>query len=153
MSPAEREHAVRVSRLPVPRAMVGECGTGCACGAVGRVLGLQAVYVFGSAARGDMTSESDVDLAVLADRSLDPVARWHIQERIAAKLGRDVGPGRSSGCVHRHARAGLTDSCFTMALPGNALCSKRLRSRTMRGCRRNAGEFSRTSKRRGHVYG
>jgi predicted nucleotidyltransferase len=49
-----------------------------------------AVYVFGSAAREELRQESDVDLAVLARRPLDQIARWHLQEEIAAALGRDV---------------------------------------------------------------
>ena len=52
--------------------------------------GLQAVYVFGSRADGTATAESDLDLAVLAPRPLDPVARWRLQEDVAAALGRDV---------------------------------------------------------------
>ena len=48
------------------------------------------VYVFGSAARQELRQESDVDLAVLARRPLGQIARWHLQEGIAAAIGRDV---------------------------------------------------------------
>ncbi len=57
---------------------------------VGEIPGLAAVYLFGSAARGDAVAGSDVDLAFLADRPLDPVARFALQERLAADLLRDV---------------------------------------------------------------
>jgi len=50
---------------------------------------LVAVYLFGSAA-GAMTAESDVDLAVLAARPLDSVARFDLQEGLALELRRDV---------------------------------------------------------------
>jgi predicted nucleotidyltransferase len=49
-----------------------------------------ALYVFGSRARGDATTESDVDLALLAPRALDSVARFELQERIASALHADV---------------------------------------------------------------
>jgi uncharacterized protein len=52
--------------------------------------GVQAVYLFGSHARGDAGPESDMDVAVLAGAALDPVARWEIQERIASAVGRSV---------------------------------------------------------------
>lgn len=51
---------------------------------------VQAIYLFGSTARGDETKESDIDIAVLAARPLDPIPRWHLQEAIAAKLGKQV---------------------------------------------------------------
>lgn len=51
---------------------------------------MQAVYLFGSTARGDGHADSDVDLAVLAESRLDPVARWELQERVAAVLGCNV---------------------------------------------------------------
>ena len=55
-----------------------------------RVPGLQAVYVFGSAATGATHPESDVDLAVLARRPLGAVERFEIQEAAASALGTDV---------------------------------------------------------------
>ena len=45
-----------------------------------------AVYLFGSRASGQAGPESDVDLAVLAARSLDPLVRWRVQEEVAALL-------------------------------------------------------------------
>lgn len=56
----------------------------------GAVPGLVAVYAFGSAARGQTTPESDLDLAVLAGAPLDPLARFDLQERLAVLAGRDV---------------------------------------------------------------
>lgn len=49
-----------------------------------------AVYRFGSTAGGTVHRGSDVDLAILAPAPLDPVRRFDLQERIAARLGRDV---------------------------------------------------------------
>lgn len=50
----------------------------------------QGVYLFGSEARGETRADSDVDVAVLLPRRLDALERWHAQERLAARLGRDV---------------------------------------------------------------
>lgn len=52
--------------------------------------GLIAVYRFGSSATGASRPDSDVDLAVLADRKLDPVSRFALQEQLAGALLRDV---------------------------------------------------------------
>jgi predicted nucleotidyltransferase len=52
--------------------------------------GLVAIYLFGSAARGSMHRASDLDIAVLGTRPLDPAARFDLQERLASRLGRDV---------------------------------------------------------------
>lgn len=49
-----------------------------------------AVYLFGSQASGQSTADSDVDLAVLGADRLDPVARWELQEDLAARLHRKV---------------------------------------------------------------
>jgi len=45
-----------------------------------------AIYVFGSSAAGTAGPESDVDLAVLAARPLDPIARHELQEELASTL-------------------------------------------------------------------
>ena len=50
----------------------------------------QAIYLFGSAARGDAGPESDIDLALLVPRALTPRARWEIQERLAVLAHRNV---------------------------------------------------------------
>lgn len=47
-------------------------------------------YVFGSAATGALHAGSDVDLAVLCTRPLDPIRRFDGQEAIARSLGVDV---------------------------------------------------------------
>ncbi len=54
------------------------------------VPGLIAVYLFGSAARGQRRQESDVDVAVLATHPLAPETRWALQERLADQLHSDV---------------------------------------------------------------
>ena len=50
------------------------------------VPGLVAVYVFGSRARGDQHAASDLDLAALAARPLEPVRRWELQEKLAGSV-------------------------------------------------------------------
>jgi len=56
----------------------------------GDVPDLVAVYVFGSTARGDSNRESDLDLAFLAPRALDPTRRFDLQQRLAISARRDV---------------------------------------------------------------
>lgn len=51
---------------------------------------LQAVYVFGSTARGDDIVGSDVDLAILCPTKLTPEARWDLMGRLASVANRDV---------------------------------------------------------------
>ncbi len=51
---------------------------------------LIAVYRFGSTASAQEHAESDLDIAVLAGDPIDAVARFELQERLAAAVGRDV---------------------------------------------------------------
>jgi predicted nucleotidyltransferase len=51
---------------------------------------LIAVYVFGSRASQQPHSRSDLDVAFLSRSPLDPVARWQLQEQLAALLGIQV---------------------------------------------------------------
>lgn len=51
---------------------------------------LIAVYRFGSSATGQTHADSDVDIAFLCTAPVAPVARFELQERIAARLGQDV---------------------------------------------------------------
>jgi predicted nucleotidyltransferase len=51
---------------------------------------LRAVYLFGSQATGDIRAESDVDLAVLADASLEELYRYDLMGELAEILGREV---------------------------------------------------------------
>lgn len=55
-----------------------------------RVAGLEAVYLFGSAATGTEHSASDLDLAFLAARPLDPVNRFDVREALAVAARRNV---------------------------------------------------------------
>jgi len=49
-----------------------------------------AIYRFGSTVEGGMHERSDIDVAVLAARALNPVDRFELQERLAVTLRRDV---------------------------------------------------------------
>jgi len=51
---------------------------------------VQAIYRFGSTAKGVENAASDIDLAVLAPRPLDPLFRFDLQERLASALHRSV---------------------------------------------------------------
>ena len=55
-----------------------------------RVAGLEAVYLFGSAATETEHNASDLDLAFLAPRPLDPVDRFDVQEAMAVAARRNV---------------------------------------------------------------
>lgn len=66
--------------------------------------GLQAVYLFGSVASGDAGPESDVDLAVLDDSPLDPLALWDLAGEIADLVDRpaDLADLRKASTVLQH---------------------------------------------------
>lgn len=51
---------------------------------------IEALYVFGSRARGDARSHSDLDLAVLGSMPLDPLRRFEAQRTLSAQLDQDV---------------------------------------------------------------
>jgi uncharacterized protein len=51
---------------------------------------VEAIYLFGSRARGQQSTTSDFDLAVLAPEPLAPVARFDLQEALASKLHSSV---------------------------------------------------------------
>ena len=54
------------------------------------VAGLRAVFLFGSEADGSADRNSDLDIAVLSDHALDPVALWELSSRLAEVAHRDV---------------------------------------------------------------
>jgi len=47
---------------------------------------VMAVYLFGSAASGQMYSGSDIDMAVLADSPVDPERLWKLAQDVAAMV-------------------------------------------------------------------
>ena len=55
-----------------------------------RIPSLLAVYLFGSASSGLTHPESDIDVAILAGRPLDPAALWETAQAVAQRLGRDL---------------------------------------------------------------
>ena len=48
------------------------------------------IYLFGSQVDGSATPSSDIDVAVLLKKKLDPVARFDIEQTVAIKLNQDV---------------------------------------------------------------
>jgi predicted nucleotidyltransferase len=48
------------------------------------------IYLFGSQVDGSATPSSDIDVAVLLKKKLDPVARFDIEQIVAIKLNQDV---------------------------------------------------------------
>jgi len=51
---------------------------------------LKALYLFGSYADGTATGESDVDIAYLSTKTVNPVHRWEIAQKLAAILSLDI---------------------------------------------------------------
>lgn len=52
--------------------------------------GVQAVYLFGSHAQGCANAESDVDVAVLAEKRLPVLTLWDVANELARELDADV---------------------------------------------------------------
>jgi predicted nucleotidyltransferase len=50
----------------------------------------EAIYIFGSIAKGDTGERSDIDLAFLSKEKISSVVRFQIQEKIALELNCDV---------------------------------------------------------------
>jgi predicted nucleotidyltransferase len=48
------------------------------------------IYLFGSQASNTQTSESDIDIAVLTDKKLDPIERWDIAANLANQFNSAV---------------------------------------------------------------
>src|SRR6185437_9681439 len=55
-----------------------------------KIPGLQAVYLFGSTGTSYETSESDLDIAILASTCLAPLQKWHLSQEIALLIKRNV---------------------------------------------------------------
>lgn len=55
-----------------------------------RIPNIRLLYLFGSQATGDATQSSDIDIAVLLDKKMDPVARFDIEQTLAIELNQDV---------------------------------------------------------------
>lgn len=68
------------------------------------VPGLVALYLFGSAASVGMRKDSDLDLALLAERAVDPQTLSSVRERVEQAAGRDVHliDLRRASTVFRH---------------------------------------------------
>ena len=90
------------------------------------VEGLVAAYRFGSTAQDAATRSSDIDIGVLARHPLAPAVRFDLQERLAARLGRDIdlvdlpNASRSWRC-----RWLAVAECCTSGTPMARIASKR----------------------------
>ncbi|VEF25386.1 Predicted nucleotidyltransferases [Shewanella baltica] len=51
---------------------------------------LRLIYLFGSYAQGTQHRNSDIDIAVLADVTVDNIARWQLAQKLASALDTDV---------------------------------------------------------------
>lgn len=51
---------------------------------------LKLIYLFGSYATGNQDKQSDLDIAVLAESSIDNVSRWKLAQTLACELDIDV---------------------------------------------------------------
>lgn len=52
--------------------------------------GLVALYIFGSVASGQQTSNSDIDIAFLSRKPFTNLLRWELAQEIALALQRDI---------------------------------------------------------------
>ena len=48
------------------------------------------IYLFGSQADGSATPSSDIDIAVLLDKKMNPVARFDLEQTLAIEFNQDV---------------------------------------------------------------
>lgn len=48
------------------------------------------IYLFGPQADGSATASSDIDIAVLLDKKMDPVTRFDLEQTLAIELNQDV---------------------------------------------------------------
>jgi len=51
---------------------------------------VSAIYLFGSAASGQMHANSDIDLAVYSSQKLEKLQLWDLSQKLAVIAGRDV---------------------------------------------------------------
>lgn len=48
------------------------------------------IYIFGSQASGLTNKNSDIDIAILCSKKIDPITRWDVQEYLASQFNKDV---------------------------------------------------------------
>lgn len=48
------------------------------------------IYLFGSFANGSAGHHSDIDIAIMTEHKLEPIARWKVQSALANELNVDV---------------------------------------------------------------
>lgn len=60
---------------------------------------VQFAYLFGSQARGDARSDSDIDVAVRFGDEVDPADRFALATELAGRLAVDAGVGPINGVV------------------------------------------------------
>ncbi|WP_323639651.1 type VII toxin-antitoxin system MntA family adenylyltransferase antitoxin [Pectobacterium polonicum] len=51
---------------------------------------IRMVYLFGSQATGNARADSDIDIAIMATRTLAPIERWELSNQLTKTMGRDV---------------------------------------------------------------
>lgn len=55
-----------------------------------KVSDVQAIYLFGSAAKEEMHQYSDIDLAILCGKPMESVELWRLAQNLAGTSGRDI---------------------------------------------------------------
>ncbi|MBA0167768.1 MULTISPECIES: type VII toxin-antitoxin system MntA family adenylyltransferase antitoxin [Pectobacterium] len=51
---------------------------------------IKIIYLFGSQATSNARADSDIDIAIMATKVLDPIERWELANQLAKAVGRDV---------------------------------------------------------------
>jgi predicted nucleotidyltransferase len=51
---------------------------------------IKLIYLFGSYASGNFTKKSDIDIAILCSKKLEPVFRWQIETELANELTSEI---------------------------------------------------------------
>lgn len=114
---------------------------------------VQCAYVYGSTARGCRRPDSDIDLAVAADRVLAAGERWALQESLGYVLQTDVDLvdlRRVTGTILRNAMRGTCILCRDPAVKAELIRKLIYDQEDMQPARRRMMRLRRERFARGH---